>query len=186
MTRTTVAVAFTTALITATATAGQAAAAGAANDYWLRTGARFAVADDPAAPPRAVSYDQDLVPPGAHLTVTEYVVDGALTVEVSARGLVPGHTYGAHVHVAPCGADPAAAGGHYQNLPGEVGAENEVWLDFTADVDGAGYASSRHDWLFRPGEAASVVLHEHPTHQDGTAGDRTGCLTVPFAALGQG
>ncbi|TDC61548.1 superoxide dismutase family protein [Streptomyces hainanensis] len=182
-TRTTGVTACGAALAMAFATAPSAAADG---DYWLRTGARFAAADDTAEPPRAVSYDPDLVPPGAHLTVTEYVVDGGLTVEVSARGLVPGHTYGAHVHVAPCGADPADAGGHYQNVPGEATAGNEVWIDFTADVDGAGHATSPHDWLFRPGEAASVVLHEHATHEDGTAGDRTGCLTVPFAAPARG
>ncbi|MDT0322758.1 superoxide dismutase family protein [Streptomyces millisiae] len=175
--RTTSAVALTVAL----ATAGSAAAAGG-GDYWLRTGTQFATAGTGEAP-RAVSYDTDLVPPGAHITVTEYVVDGALTVEVSARGLVPGQTYGTHVHVAPCGADPEAAGGHYQNEPGSVDPENEVWLDFTADVDGAGSATSQHEWLFRPGEAASVVLHERATEPDGTAGDRVGCFTVPFAAL---
>ncbi|TDC13610.1 superoxide dismutase family protein [Streptomyces sp. 8K308] len=170
------------ALTAALATAGTPAAA-EDGDYWLRTGTQFATAG-PGEPPRAVSYDPELVPPGAHITVTEYVVDGALTVEVSARGLVPGHTYGTHVHVAPCGADPEAAGEHYQNKPGTVDAENEVWLDFTADADGAGGAISEHEWLFRPGEAASVVLHERATGPDGMAGDRVGCFTVPFAALG--
>src|SRR5258706_3293035 len=45
-----------------------------------------------------------------------------------------GHAFGAHVHVNACGADPAAAGGHYANPQAPAGTHvdgNEIWLDFT-------------------------------------------------------
>ncbi|MCZ9343538.1 superoxide dismutase family protein, partial [Streptomyces sp. TRM76130] len=66
----------------------------------------------------------------------------------------------------PCGADPAAAGGHYQHRPSadpaHANPDNEVWLDFTPDAHGEGQAQARHDWGFRPGAASSVVIHDRP------------------------
>jgi superoxide dismutase, Cu-Zn family len=52
---------------------------------------------------------------GAELTLTAKGnrTDGRLTV----TGLVPNHSYGAHLHLKPCGLDPQAAGAHYQNHP---------------------------------------------------------------------
>jgi Cu-Zn family superoxide dismutase len=183
------AAAFATGSAAVTGTAD--AAGGLGPDYWLGARGRFEPAAAEQQVLRAVTYDETLVPSGATIEVGQRITGDRMSVEVTLRGVLPGHTYGAHVHTEPCGADPAAAGGHYQNEPGVVNEHNEVWLDFTADENGAGQAVSRHDWIFREGEAGSVVVHEHATStgRDGTtpgdAGDRVACLTVPFAGLNE-
>ncbi|WP_373466263.1 superoxide dismutase family protein [Streptomyces phaeochromogenes] len=153
---------------------------GGKHGYSMRTDARFA---PPGAfvPSAAVTYDMRLVPAGSWIEVGQRSAErGATTVKLRVTGLKAGHEYGAHVHRKPCGADPAAAGGHYQHRtstdPADVNPGNEVWLDFTADSRGAGAASARHDWNFRFGEAASVVLHG----EQGGSGVRLACFTVPF------
>lgn len=149
----------------------------------------------------ALTYDSKMVPVGARISVVEHVrkpigerVGGAATsVRLRVSGLLPNRTYGAHVHTKQCGRTPDASGPHYQNVkdpiqpstdPAYANPENEVWLDFTTDVGGRATAGSRHDWRFRPGEARSVVIHEHGTATEpgeaGTAGARLACLTVPF------
>ncbi|WP_307818680.1 superoxide dismutase family protein [Streptomyces sp. MBT62] len=124
--------------------------------------------------------DTKLVPAAAWIEVGQRTtVGGATTVRLRVDGMVPGHAYAVHVHQKPCGADPAAAGGHFQHKPStdpaDVTADNEVWLDFTADEHGAGEASARHDWNFREGEASSVVIHDMPGSRV-----RAACFTVPF------
>ncbi|MFE7072467.1 superoxide dismutase family protein [Streptomyces sp. NPDC057620] len=173
----------------ASADSGPADSASADSDsapgYRMRTDARFA---PPGAfvPSAAVTYDgTGLVPPAAWIEVSQRSEErGRTTVALRVTGLKAGHAYGVHVHRDPCGAEPAAAGGHYQHRPSTDPAaanpENEVWLDFTADDRGEGGASVRHDWNFRRGEAASVVLHAEP----GGAGARLACFTVPFGWAG--
>ncbi|MBO1333096.1 superoxide dismutase family protein [Streptomyces sp. VRA16 Mangrove soil] len=150
---------------------------GGVDCYRVREEARFA---PPTAfvPSPAITYDMELVPAAASITVEQRGDGTGMTVGLGVSGLVPGHAYGAHVHQKPCGADPADAGGHYQNVPdpGHVSAENEVWLDFTVDASGNGVAGVRKAWGLRPGEAGSVVLHDVP----GGAGARVACFTVPF------
>ncbi|MCR3729810.1 Cu-Zn family superoxide dismutase [Streptomyces umbrinus] len=153
---------------------------GGKHGYSMRTDARFA---PPGAfvPSAAVTYDTRLVPAGSWIEVGQRSAErGATTVKLRVTGLKAGHEYGAHVHRKPCGADPAAAGGHYQHRPStdpaDVNPDNEVWLDFTADSRGAGAASARHNWNFRFGEAGSVVLHSAP----GSSGARLACFSVPF------
>ena len=154
--------------------------AGGKRGYWMRTDARFA---PPGAFVRsaAVTYDMRLVPAASWIEVGQRSEErGTTTVKLRVTGLKAGHKYGAHVHRKPCGADPAAAGSHYQHRPSkdpdDMNARNEVWLDFKADAHGAGRASARHDWNFRRGEASSVVLHSEP----GSSGARLACFTVPF------
>ncbi|MGQ4385854.1 superoxide dismutase family protein [Streptomyces sp. SAS_270] len=161
------------------------AAPAAPDGFWMRTDARFA---PPTAfvPSAAVTYDMDLVPAAAGIEVSQHSDEhGATDVRLRVTGLRPGHAYGVHVHQKPCGADPAAAGGHYQHRkdpaqpskdPAYANDDNEVWLDFTAGGEGAGEAAARHDWGFRLGEAASVVLHSEP----GMTGARVACFSVPF------
>ncbi|MEV0256582.1 superoxide dismutase family protein [Streptomyces sp. NPDC050732] len=152
---------------------------------WVRAEGRFA---PPTAfiPSPAVTYDQGLVPAASWIEVVQRGVGDGMTVTLRVRGMKPGHAYGVHVHRKPCGVEPEAAGGHYQHRvdpvqpskdPAYLNPENEVWLDFTAGADGSGSASAVHGWGFRPGEAASVVLH----HEPGGTGDRAACFTVPFA-----
>lgn len=145
---------------------------------------------------RAVTYDQELVPEGAVIRVVQYERDGRTAVAVGVRGVAPDRTFGTHVHTAPCGAQPADAGGHYQHEPGEgpayVTPDNEVWLDFTSGATGAGGAFSRQGWTFREDAAASVVLHALPTatgdgeRPAGDAGPRAACVTVPFEGTAPG
>jgi Cu-Zn family superoxide dismutase len=157
----------------------------APDGYWMRTDARFA---PPTAfvPSAAVTYDMGLVPAAARIEVSQYTgAGGVTTVGLTVEGLKPGYAYGVQVHQKPCGAGPGDAGGRYQHhedpvQPSEnpvyTNAENEVWLDFTTDVRGAGGASARHDWGFRRGAASSVVVHDKP----GVTGARVACFTVPF------
>ncbi|WP_407566459.1 superoxide dismutase family protein [Streptomyces sp. 184] len=146
-----------------------------------------------AAPGDGLTYDPALVPVGAGVNVLEVARDGRTSIRLGLTGLLPGRTYGAHVHTKPCGATPDLAGPHYQDEPDPVqpsvdpayaNPENEVWLDFTTDGRGNAYTSARQDWRFRAGEARSVVVHEHATMthpgEAGMAGARLACLSVPF------
>ncbi|MFD3562234.1 superoxide dismutase family protein [Streptomyces sp. NPDC058686] len=154
--------------------------------YGVRVAARFSPPSAFVASP-ALTYDMKLVPAGARIEVVQRGGHGRVSVSVSVRveGLVAGRAYGAHVHQGECGGDPAAAGGHYQHRedpvrpskdPAYANPENEVWLGFTTDAQGAGAATARQGWEFRPGEARSVVLHG----MSGGAGARIACFTVPF------
>lgn len=171
----------------AVASAVLASGGTAADCYWMRAEAQFA---PPTAfiPSAAVTYDMELVPAASWIEVAQRSDEQATTVKLRVEGLKAGHKYGVHVHQKPCGADPKDAGPHYQNRvdpvqpskdPKYLNAENEVWLDFTADKEGSGAAVARHSWGFRAGEATSVVLHREP----GGAGDRLACFTVPFGSL---
>ncbi|MBC7272212.1 MAG: superoxide dismutase family protein [Streptomyces sp.] len=171
------------AAVCAGAVAAAVFAAGTGSDaggYSMRTDARFAPSPSHAAS-AAITYDQTLVPNGSWIEVGQHIdPGGATTVRLRVTGMRPGHRYGVHVHQKPCGADPAAAGGHYQHRPStdpaDVNPRNEVWLDFQADRHGAGQAEARHDWGFRHAAASSVIIHDG----QGGAGERVGCFTVPF------
>lgn len=178
----------------ATGAVGPAPAAAPAGDG-LRAVARDAYFLPPAnaEPDDGLTYDPELVPAGAGITVVEVARDGGTRMRLSLTGLLPGRTYGAHVHTRPCGAAPDDAGPHYQDVPDPVqpsvdpayaNAGNEVWLDFTTDHRGKAHTTSRQDWRFRPGGAGSVVVHEHATMthpgEAGMAGARLACLSVPF------
>ncbi|MFD1150201.1 superoxide dismutase [Saccharothrix hoggarensis] len=143
----------------------------------------------PAVTGTLISYDPR-VPVGARASVVSSSVDGGTVVLMRATGLLPDRDYGAHAHVNPCGAAPADAGPHYQHVqggatdPAFANPRNEIWLDFTTDGRGQGFAYARLDWEFGERRPASIVLHEEHTHTEpghaGTAGARLGCLTVPF------
>ncbi|MFI8994953.1 superoxide dismutase family protein [Streptomyces sp. NPDC053542] len=144
-------------------------------------------------PSDAVTYDTKKVPTTARIAVAQWKNDHGMTIRLKVKGLQPHRTYGSHVHTKPCGEKPDSSGPHYQNRkdpkqpsvdPKYANPENEVWLDFTTDSDGDASVSSKHWWWFRQGEARSVVIHDHKTHTGhghaGMAGDRLGCLSVPF------
>lgn len=133
-------------------------------------------------PSDALTYDTGLVPAGARIEVTQYADGSGTRVGTRLRGLVPNRAYGMHVHTSPCGADPAAAGPHYQHRASATADPvNEVWLDFRTDAQGDGRARARHDWGFREGGARSVIIHD----RQGGAGERAACFTVPFGAAGR-
>ncbi|MBZ4321397.1 superoxide dismutase family protein [Streptomyces huiliensis] len=142
----------------------------------------------------AVTYAPDAVPGGARVRVSEHPAHkGGTRFTLRVDGLPAGRTYGAHVHREACGPKPEDAGPHYQNVkdpvqpsvdPAYANPRNEVWLDLTTDDRGTGRAEATVAWRVRPGEARSVVLHEHATEthagRAGTAGARLACVTVPF------
>lgn len=142
----------------------------------------------------AITYDEGLVPAGAHGAVQSRSGEGTTTVMLAVRGLQPHRPYGAHVHTQPCGEQPDAAGPHFQYAadpvqpsvdPTYANPQNEIWLDFTTDETGAASTESTVAWSFpddrRP---KSVVLHAHQTSSEpgaaGTAGDRLACVSVDF------
>lgn len=114
-------------------------------------------------------------------------------VFLALRGVKADHHFGIHVHTRPCGSKPDSSGPHYQNVkdpkqpstnPKYANPKNEMWLGLTTDSSGDGRAKSLVKWHFRPGEARSVVIHEHATatHMGhaGMAGNRVACINVPF------
>ncbi|CAA9356838.1 MAG: hypothetical protein AVDCRST_MAG07-3434 [uncultured Frankineae bacterium] len=120
--------------------------------------------------------------------------DGRTIVTLHVTGLEPEAAYGAHAHVAPCGATGAAAGPHWQHRqdpvtpstdPAYANPHNELWLDLTTNSAGNGHAKAVVDWTFpSAGRPGSVIIHEKHTATGtgvaGTAGKRVACLTVPF------
>jgi superoxide dismutase, Cu-Zn family len=160
--------------------------------------------DVPATATSGFTYDVAQVPVGARIVVRAVkIADRKTLIRLRVRGLLPGETYGAHVHYLACGATGAAAGAHYQNIPDPAagGSEkvsstnpayanpaNEVWLDFVTNAKGKGRAYTVVDWRFRPtaaGTTRSVILHIDPTSTGGTvppgnAGARLGCLNARF------
>jgi len=147
-----------------------------------------------SATAEAVTYDAAKVPIGAKVHVLGIPMpDGGTTVVLLLKGLLPDRPYGAHVHVKKCGAAPADAGPHYQNVvdpkqpsvdPAYANPSNEIWLDVHTDAHGFAYAKSTVDWQFTDRHAQSVVLHTEHTHtgpgEAGTAGPRLACVNVAF------
>ncbi|WP_197319742.1 superoxide dismutase family protein [Saccharomonospora sp. NB11] len=141
----------------------------------------------------AVTYDTRLVPVGALAAVAVHRSDTGTVTELRVHGLSPNRSYGAHAHVAPCGATGEDAGPHFQHVedpnqpstdPAYANPENEIWLDFTTDDYGAGEARSEVAWTVDDRRPASVVIHEHTTSTEdgaaGTAGRRLACINASF------
>lgn len=143
---------------------------------------------------QAITYDPALVPEGSGVTVRANTADGSTTTTLEVRGLRPNAVYGAHAHVNPCGPSGDAAGPHFQHEqdpvkpsvdPAFANPQNEIWLDFTTDAQGAGTATSTNDWEFPADRRAqSVIIHQMATKTEpgkaGTAGARPACVGVDF------
>ncbi|WP_103535412.1 superoxide dismutase family protein [Streptomyces sp. SM11] len=156
--------------------------AAAGGSSWTRAAGVFSPPGS-FVPSDALTYDTRLVPAGARIEITQFADLSGTRVGARLRGLVPGRAYGMHVHTSPCGADPAAAGPHYQHHPAATADPvNEVWLDFRTDEDGDGRAEALHGRAFREDGARSVIIHD----RQGGAGERAACFTVPFAPHGRG
>jgi Cu/Zn superoxide dismutase len=106
-----------------------------------------------------------------------------VTLHVKGVDAIAGRTFGAHVHVNPCGEfDPLLAGGHYQHqttAAGEPVEPVEIWLDVTIDTDGNGVAHSKRPWAVDESTPRSVILHANPTTpKTGVAGPRLACINL--------
>ncbi|MFI7469479.1 superoxide dismutase family protein [Nonomuraea sp. NPDC049646] len=131
----------------------------------------------------AIAYDRRLAPEGAQASLTAESTGGTTRTSLVVEGFLPRHHYGAHLHTAPCGADPDDAGGHYQHNPGHADPASEIWLDVTTDGSGAGRSTARHPWSLDPAALPkSLVIHAKATKKSGAhageAGPRVACLTL--------
>ncbi|MEU0530092.1 superoxide dismutase [Amycolatopsis tolypomycina] len=185
---------FLPALAAAAAVAVLAPGTAAASPSPARFTTAFGTFTAAAPGATAVTYRSDLVPAGARAHVFGLSAEHTgTTTLLFVTGLRPDRAYGAHAHTQPCGATGDAAGPHFQHVPDPVkpsvdpayaNPRNEIWLDFTTDAIGTGFARSTVDWTFGDRRPKSVVVHETHTHTDpghaGTAGARLACLTVDF------
>ncbi|MCU1687416.1 MAG: superoxide dismutase [Amycolatopsis sp.] len=183
------------ALVTAAALAvvgaGQAAASPAAHPVVIEASGAFS----PYTPgAEAITYNPALVPVGGYGSVL--AMSGAFvgtTTVLSVHGLLPSRMYGAHAHAKSCGPTGDAAGPHFQHSPDPVipsvdpayaNPRNEIWLDFTTDPFGNGFAVSTVGWSLGDRHPNSVVIHEMHTATTsghaGTAGARLACLDFAF------
>ncbi|MDT0304437.1 superoxide dismutase family protein [Streptomonospora wellingtoniae] len=141
----------------------------------------------------AVTYDGQAVPTGSTVSVSAVQHPAGTDFTLAVSGLQPEETYGAHLHTQPCGRKPADAGPHYQDEPAPpksshdpeyVNDDNEVWLDFTTDSDGAATTAADVEWQPREGEADSIVIHSDHTQtapgEAGAAGTRLACVNAPL------
>ncbi len=109
-----------------------------------------------------------------------------VTLDVEGVDAPAGTTFGAHVHVNPCGTDPTVstlgAGGHYQDTGDQSPlARREIWLDFTLNAHGRGHAVATRQFTVAAPAARSVVIHAVSTdHDTGVAGARLACTNVTF------
>ena len=103
---------------------------------------------------------------------------------VHVRGLVPGTTYAAHLHNAPCSVNEG--GGHYKNDPsGPAMPPNELWLSstddplagITANRGGVAHGSGSADWVARP-EARAIVIHYIPPGGSTAGGPKIACADL--------
>lgn len=120
-------------------------------------------------------------------TITVVRTSDTTSVLLRASGFpadAAGKTFGVHVHVNPCGPEPADAGPHYKNPDAPAGTPmhaKEIWLDITVGENGAGHSGDVVPWRVAAKAAGSVIVHAKPTDQDtGDAGARNICTTVPF------
>lgn len=89
-----------------------------------------------------------------------------------------GRTFGAHAHQGPCVAGNGDAAGDHYNTGGPPSPDTEVWLDFTTRSGGVAQSSASTPFVIPEGGAQSIVVHENPTSETGSAGDRIACLPV--------
>ncbi len=96
---------------------------------------------------------------------------GTTMASIELSGLMAGMEYPIHVHELPC--DVAEGGAHYKIDPSveETVESNEIWLNVTADANGAASRMTSVDHLARA-EAQSMVIH------DGADNARLACIDL--------
>ena len=118
---------------------------------------------------------------GASATVSAGSPGGneQITLQVTGVDAPAGTEFGAHVHVNPCGATGAAAGGHYA-VAGDGPLQNrEVWLDLRVDAHGRGHAIATRGFRIENRADRSVTIHAVGTdHETGGAGARLACIDL--------
>lgn len=136
----------------------------------------------------AITYNPELVPVSAPITVMRNLGVDSTTLSLQVGGLQPGQAYSAHVHRDTCGETGEAAGPPYRHVPTATNDPtttvpgNEMWLDFRTDAQGSAYSTNTVDWTYRPGEGHSLIVHAGQAPAGGTdpgqAGDRIACFVL--------
>ncbi|MGH3785264.1 MAG: superoxide dismutase family protein [Pseudonocardiaceae bacterium] len=151
----------------------------------------------PGPDAKAVTYNPELAPIGAAITVIVTPFTDRTGAYLTASGLVPNRSYGAHLHANACGATPDAAGPHFQHRvdpaatpqapstnPEYANPQNEFWLDLRTDATGAGTSRTTVPFVVTSDRVPrSLVLHEEEQTatgpgQAGDAGGRLACVTL--------
>jgi superoxide dismutase, Cu-Zn family len=128
----------------------------------------------PALKSKAVTYNRDLAPIGAAMTVAIIPSpDGFTRAKLAVSGLLPHRGYAVHAHTNSCGAIGDAAGPHFQNRvdpaatprtpsnnPEYANPSNEIWLDVRTDATGAGTSDTTVPFVLTDRTPGSIVLHE--------------------------
>ena len=151
---------------------------------------------EPTATSTADTYNPALAPVGSRLKVALNPSNETTNAELTVSGLLPNRAYAAHAHTHACGADPAAAGPHYQNSidpaatpqapstnPEYANPRNEIWLDVRTDATGSGTSRTTVPFVFTDRGPGSIVVHqgmqtETAPGRAGEAGARIACLTL--------
>jgi hypothetical protein len=103
---------------------------------------------------------------------------------IFVRGLVPGATYAAHLHNAPCSVNEG--GGHYKHDPsGPATPPNELWLSSTANPTagitafpgGFAVGFGKAPWVARA-EARAIVIHFIPPGGTTAGGPKIACADL--------
>jgi superoxide dismutase, Cu-Zn family len=152
---------------------------------------------EPNPDSNAITYNQELAPPGARLATTMIPSGETTNVEVDANGLLPNRSYAVQAHTNACSEIPDSQGPRYQNRvdpaaswpvrpsvnPEYANPNNEVWIELRTDAAGSGTASTTVPFVFTDRGPASIVLHEAEQiatgpGEAGQAGPRVACLTL--------
>jgi len=146
----------------------------------------------------AYTYNPQLAPQGAHVSVMMTPHDESTTAEMTVSGLAPNRGYAAHGNVNACSPDPAAEGPTYQNRidpavsttaigqqkstnPEYANPQNEVWLDVRTDASGSGTSRTTLPFVFTDRGPGSVVLYDG--EQTNTAPGQAGQAGNPIACV---
>jgi Cu-Zn family superoxide dismutase len=122
----------------------------------------------------------------ARATVTAASLGGGnsqIAIAVEGIDAPAGTTFGAHVHVNPCGdleQGGGASGPHYYSEAASGPLKNhEVWLDFTVNANGSGHAVATRHFEVSDRANRSVIIHVMGTeHGSGAAGARLACIDL--------
>jgi Cu/Zn superoxide dismutase len=119
--------------------------------------------------------------------------NGTSSYYIQVKGIDPSVTgveFGSHLHLGVCQENnPDATLGHYNTDklagvdPPEISAKTEVWLDLVPDDDGVAVDQTLVPFVADKGplNERSIVIHQHETYGDGTAGPKVACLPLKFS-----
>lgn len=130
---------------------------------------------------------------GARATAMMLGINGETTFRVTIRGLqkeAVDQSYGAHLHLGPCGLDQnggPTVGLHYNtdvlaSKPNPLVSDTtEVWLNFHVGSDRSDRAVAIVPFV--PDGVRSITFHAAKTNPDGTAGAKLACIPLDIKSF---